>query len=44
VLAPGLGADLARSAGAVPFVGPLAASLVNTGSGLRSRLMAGRNG
>jgi len=43
MLAPGLGADLARSAGAVPFVGPLAATLVNTGSGLRSRLMAGRN-
>jgi len=44
MLAPGLGADLARSTSTVPVVGPLAASLVNTGTGLRSRIMAGRNG
>jgi len=44
VLAPGLGADLANSTRAVPVVGPLAASLVNTGTGLRLKVMAGRNG
>jgi len=44
MLAPGLGADLARSTAAVPVVGPLATSLVNAGASWRSRIMAGRNG
>lgn len=38
-LAPGLGADLARSTATLPVVGPLAASLVTTGTGLRGRVM-----
>jgi len=43
MLAPGLGADLARSTSTVPVVGPLAASLVNLGASWRAR-MPGRNG
>jgi len=42
ILAPGLGADLARSTSALPVVGPVAASLVTTGTGLRGRVMNGR--